>query len=73
MFGRFLTFEASSLGEEESGVLPCESILGVRATRREHLVESSHAVTLLEFYDILADFVDDAGDVVALVGVVEIG
>ena len=67
------TFEASSLRQEESGVLPCDSILGVRTTRREHLVESSNTVTLLELYDILADFVDDAGDVVALVGVVEIG
>jgi hypothetical protein len=53
-------------------VLPSDSILGVRATRREHLVEGSHAVTLLEFYDILANLVDDAGDVVALIGVVEI-
>ena len=69
----FLTFEAGSLGEEESGVLPGESILGVRATGRHHLVESRYAVTVLEFYDILADLVDDAGDVVALVGVVEIG
>jgi len=68
--GDLLTFEAGSLGQEESGVLPGESILGVRATRCEHLVESSHAVTLLEFYDVLADLVDDAGDVIALVGVV---
>jgi hypothetical protein len=36
-------------------------------------VESSHTVTLLEFYDILADLVDDAGDVIALVGVVVVG
>ena len=67
------TLEAGSLGQEESGVLPSDGVFGVRTTRLQHLVESSHAVTLLEFYDILADFVDDAGDVVALVGVVEIG
>jgi hypothetical protein len=54
-------------------VFPSDGVFGVGATRLEHLVESSHAVTLLEFYDILADLVDDAGDVVALVGVVEIG
>jgi hypothetical protein len=72
-FGNLLTFEASSLGEEESGVLPSDGVLGVRATRLEHLVESGNAVTLLELYDILADFVDDAGDVIALVGVVVIG
>ena len=68
-----LTFEAGYLGEEESGVLPSDGVLGVRPSRREHLVESGNTVTLLEFYDILADFVDDAGDVVALVGIVEIG
>ena len=71
--GDLITFEAGSLGQEESGVLPSDGVFGVRTTRLQHLVESSHAVTLLEFYDILADFVDDAGDVVALVGVVEIG
>jgi hypothetical protein len=54
-------------------VLPSDSVLGVRATRLEHLVESGNAVTLLELYDIFADFVDDAGDVIALVGVVVIG
>jgi hypothetical protein len=53
-------------------VLPCDSILGVRTTRREHLVESSNTVTLLELYDILADFVDNAGNVVTRVAVVEI-
>jgi hypothetical protein len=35
-------------------------------------VESSHAITLLELYDILTDFVNNAGNVVARVGVVEI-
>jgi hypothetical protein len=29
-------------------------------------MESSHAVAFLEFNDVLADFVDDAGNVVAL-------
>lgn len=53
-------------------MLPCDSILGVGTTRREHLVESSHAITLLELYDILTDFVNNAGNVVARVGVVEI-
>jgi hypothetical protein len=52
-------------------VLPSDSILGVGTTSSHHLVESSNAVTLLELYDILADLMDDARDVVALVGVVE--
>ena len=68
-----LTFETGVLGEEEGGVLPGESVFGVGASTREHFVESGYAVTLFEFDDILADFVDDAGDVVALVGVVVIG
>jgi len=52
-------------------VLPSDSILGVRTTGCHHLVESSNAVTLLELDNVLADFVDDAGDVVTLVGVIE--
>ena len=66
------TFEASTRRKEKSGVLPGDSILGVGTTRLEHLVESSYAITLLELYDILTDFVDNAGNVVARVGVVEI-
>jgi len=53
-------------------VLPGKSILGVRTTRRHHLVECSNAVTLLEFYDILADLMDNSRDVIALIGVVEL-
>lgn len=54
-------------------MLPSDGVFGVGTTRLEHLVESSHTITLLELYDILADLVDDAGDVVALVGVVVVG
>jgi hypothetical protein len=36
-------------------------------------VERCNAVTLLELYNIVTDLVDDAGDIVALVGVVVIG
>ena len=53
-------------------MLPGKSILGVRTTRRHHLVECSNAVTLLEFYDILADLMDNSRDVIALIGVVEL-
>ena len=53
-------------------MLPSDSILGVGTTGREHLVESGNAVTLLEFHDILTNLMDDARDIVALVGVVEI-
>jgi hypothetical protein len=67
--GGFLTLEADVLGQEESRVLPGNGVLGVAAARLEHLVESRYAIAFFEFDNIVADFVHDARDVVALVGV----
>ena len=71
--GDLITFEAGSLGQEESGVLPSDGVFGVRTTRLQHLVESGYAVSHSELVDIFADLVHDAGDVVARVGVLVIG
>lgn len=65
-----LTLEAHLFGQEEGGVLPGNGIFGVAATGLQHLVEGHDSVAFLELDDILADFMDDAGDVIALVGVV---
>jgi hypothetical protein len=67
------TFEAGSLGQEESGVFPPNGILSEAASRCEHLVERGYAVAHFELVDILADLVHDAGDVVAGVGVLVVG
>lgn len=53
-------------------MLPSNSVLSIRTTGREHLMESCHSVAFLEFYDILADLVDDARDVVTLIRVLEV-
>jgi hypothetical protein len=67
------TLEAGSLRQEESGVLPSNSVLSKATTSSQHFMESGNAVTLLELYDIITDLVDDARDIVALVSVVVIG
>jgi hypothetical protein len=67
------TLEAGSLGQEESGVLPSNSVLSVTPPFGKHFMESRNTVTLLELYNIVTDLVDDARDIVALVGVVVIG
>lgn len=48
-------------------MLPADGILGVAPSWGQHLVEGGHAIALLELADVLADFVHDARDVVALV------
>jgi len=46
-------------------VLPRNGILSKAACGLQHFVESGHAVSHFELVDILADLVNDAGDVVA--------
>lgn len=64
------TFKGGTLRDVECGVLPSNSILGVRPIGSPHLVEGGDAVAGLELGDVTADLVNDAGDVIALVIVI---
>ena len=50
-------------------MLGTERVLGVAAAGGLHVVEGGHAVAFLELGHLVADGLDDAGDVVALVGI----
>ena len=51
----------------ECGVVPCNGVFGVATARGAQLVQSGDAVTGFEVFDVRADGVDCASDVVALV------
>lgn len=61
------TFEGNALWQVNRRMCPAQSILGVATAWLHHFVKSNDTVTGLELGDIGADFVHDAGDVVALV------
>lgn len=61
------TLEGNILWEVNGSMLPGNSVLGIAATRRHHLMEGSNAVAWLEFEHLVANCLDDTGNVIALV------
>jgi hypothetical protein len=62
-----LTLERGVLWQMKGSMLPGNSILGIAATGRGHLVESRDAVSRLKLGHILTNGFDDTCNVVALI------
>lgn len=62
-----LTFEADFLGQVYGAMSPAEAVLSIAATRGHHLVKSNDSVAGLELGNIVADFMDNTRDVIALI------
>lgn len=62
------TFKGSILGQVERRPIPSQSILGIAPSRCHHLVKRSYSISNLELSDIVAHFMNNASDVVALIG-----
>lgn len=61
------TLEGNVLWEVNGSMLPGNSVLGIAATWRHHLMEGSDAVARLKLIHLVANCLDNAGNVITLV------
>lgn len=61
------TFKAAVRRQRKGGMLPAQSVLGVRTTWRHHLMERHNAVAGLELVDLLAHRMNNSADIVPLI------